>query len=233
MSELLDKIRTRGHWRVVIRPSQFLQTRLTEIAALYPTVQKTSVELRGWDFPHLDPHTKPHIDVDWVGQESEWEQYLEVWRFYQSGQFVDIMGMPGDWRDQSKLWPPGADWKPGALLDVGDALYTYTEIFEFAARLALTEAGDEWVHIEVTASGLAGRRLWVDSQNRWPMMRSYEASIQALPYSVALLRAALLAEPKELALDPAMELFQRFGWSPTKDMLRDLQGQLTHYHGSS
>ncbi len=229
MTELLDKIRSRGHWRVVIRPTQFLQTRIQDIAALYSTVQKTSVELRGWDFPHLDPHTKPHIDVDWVGQESEWEQYLEVWRFYQSGQFVDIMGMPGDWRDQSKLWPPDADWESGALLGVGDALFTYTEIFEFAARLALTEAGDERVHIEVTASGLNGRRLRFDMRNRWPMLRHYEASIQELPYSVELLQAALVAEPWQLALEPAMELFQRFGWNPTKDMLRDLQGQLSRY----
>lgn len=230
---LLDRIRSRGHWRVVFRPSTFDQTRVQNIAGLYPIIQKTAVELRGWDFPHVDPHSQPHIDVDWVGQESEWEQFLEVWRFYKSGQFVDISGMQEDWRDQSSLCPPDADWKPGLLLGIGDALFSFTEIFEFAARLALTEVGDDRIRIEVTVSGLNGRRLWVDLHNRWPMMRQYEAAVQALPYSVDLLRAALVAEPKELALDPAMELFRRFGWSPTKDMLRELQSQLRRYPASS
>ena len=229
MSEPLDKLRSRGHWRVVIRPGQFLPARIKDIASLQAILQNNFVELRGWDFPHLDPHTEPHIDVDWVGQESEWEHYLEVWRFYQSGQFVDITSMSGEWRDQSGLSPPDANWRPGQFLGVGDAVSTYTEIFVFASRLALTEEWDEGVHIEVTCTGLDGRRLWVDSRNRWPMRRIYEATIQELPYKVDLLRTALVAEPWELALEPARELFQRFGWNPTMDMLRSLQGELRRW----
>src|SRR3989337_3033873 len=106
---LLEKIKSRGYWRVVIRPGRFVEKRIRDITVLYPIIQKTTVELRGWDFPHVDPHINPHIDVDWVGQESEWEEFLEIWRFYRSGQFVDLAGIPEDWRDQSKLWPAGKD----------------------------------------------------------------------------------------------------------------------------
>ena len=82
MSELLDNLRSRGYWRVVIRPGTFIEQRVSNISALYPILQKISVQLRGWGFPHLDSRDQPHIDTDWIGQESEWERYLEVWRFY-------------------------------------------------------------------------------------------------------------------------------------------------------
>lgn len=226
MTKLLEKIRSRGHWKVVIRPGRYVEKRIQNISALYAIVQKASVELRGWDFPHVDPHTKPHIDVDWVGQESEWQEFLEIWRFYQSGQFVDIFGIPDDWQDQSNLQPVPQDWKPGALLGIGNALFTFTEIFEFAARLALTEVGDELMHIEVVVSGLNGRILCVDSRHRTPFIQSYQASLSELPYKVVLSRSELVAQPRELALKPTMELFARFGWEPGADVLRDQQKTL-------
>lgn len=223
MTNLLEKIKSRGYWQVVIRPGRFDTKRISNISTLYPILQKTSVNLRGWDFPHIDFHIKPHIDVDWVGQESEWHQFLEIWRLYQSGQFVDFTGIEEDWRDQSELQPVNDDLGAGALLGIGNAIFTFTEIFEFAARLAMTEAGDELMHIKVKVSGLTGRRLWVDLDNRHPMFRKYEASLQELPYEVELPRTELVAQPKELALKPAVELFARFQWNPDLATLRDIQ----------
>jgi len=227
MSSLLDKINSRGYWRVVIRPQTFVEKRISQITELYPIVQNTSVELRGWDFPHLDPHTQTHIDIDWIGQESEWEIFLEIWRFYQSGQFIDIAGMHEDWYDQRHSIPAAfGDWRPGLILGIGNTLFRFTEIFEFAARLAMTQAGDDTMHIEITVSNLAGRKLWVDSPSRMPMLHDYTASIRELPYQIELSRTELIAAPRELALKPAIELFRRFGWNPSRDILRDHQKEL-------
>lgn len=227
MSTLLQEIKSRGYWQVIIRPCTFVQYRVPEISALYPILQKTSVGSRGWSFPQVrDPHTELHIDIDWVGQEGHWGHHLEVWRFYQSGQFVDFSGMRYDWLDISKSLPSGQSWKPGVFWGIGDAVFRFTEIFEFAARLALTEAGDEQMHIEVTVSGLQGRVLWVDSPNRFPMPRDYRASIKEFPYIVELPRTELIAAPRELALKPAMELFQRFNWNPPRELLQGVQEEL-------
>lgn len=227
MSSLLDKIRSRGHWRVVIRPQTFIEKRISQITELYPIIQNTSVELRGWDFPHLDPHAQAHVDIDWIGQESEWEIFLEIWRFYQSGQFIDITGMHEDWYDQRRSIPAAfGDWRPGLALEIGNALFRFTEIFEIAARLAMTQAGDDIMHIEITVSGLEGRKLWVDSPSRRPMFRDYTASIRELPYQVELSRTELIATPRELALKPAIELFRRFDWDPSQNVLRDHQKEL-------
>lgn len=147
MTDLLSKIRSRGHWRVVIRPGTFKKDRVGEISSLFPLVERSSVSIRGWDFPHIDRRKQPHIDVDWVGQELNWEHHLELWRLYQSGQFVHMGGIWEDWRDQSALWPPDRTRKVGSRLEVLDTVFRFIEIFEFAARLCQTDAGDERVGI--------------------------------------------------------------------------------------
>ena len=229
MSELLEKIRSRGHWRVVIRPGTFVEKRVSNISALYHILQKTSVQLRGWDFPHLDTRLQTHIDDDWIGQEPVWEEYLESWRFYQSGQFVDFMGMEEDWGDQSTLSPPEKGWKPGSYLSVESGVFSFTEIFEFAARLAMTDAGDEQMHLEIDLRGLKGRGLKFEVRRAGSSYRRIlKADTEEIPYKVDLPRIQLVTEPSELALKPAVELFQRFGWDPGLDVLRDIQGELLH-----
>ena len=232
MSDLLERIRSRGYWRVVIRPGSFDEKRVSNISALYPLLQKISVQLRGWDFPHLDTHSKLHGDIDWIGQESEWCQYLEVWRFYQSGQFVGFRAMEEDWLNQLENhplfdnWPLPKGWKPGSLLGVENVVFQYAEIFELAARLSLTEAGDEQMHLEIGLRGLTDRTLQVE--NRRVPLREKKASIAEFPYKIDLSRTQLITEPRDLALKSALELFRRFGWDPGLEVLRDIQAGLLH-----
>jgi len=212
----------------VIRPQSFVERRISEITELYPILQNTSVQLRGWDFPHLDPHIQTHVDIDWVGQESDWENFLEMWRFYQSGQFIDITGMAEDWYDQCHSIPAGlGDWRPGLILGIGNTLFRYTEIFEFAARLAMTQAGDDNIRVDITVRDLKGRKLRGDSHHiRMPRHHNYIASIGEFPYQIELSRTELIAAPRELALKPTTELFRRFNWDPSQDILRDQQKRL-------
>jgi hypothetical protein len=228
MNELLKKIRSRGYWKVIIHPASFLEKRVANISDLYPLLQKNSVQFRGWDFPHLDSGEEPRFDIDWIEQGSEWEQYLEWWRFYQSGQFNDFMGMDEDWLDQSSLSPRSKDWKPGEFLSVTNALFQFSEIFEFAARIALSKAGDEQMHLEITLSGLKNRSLWADPSRiaGSSLLRTKKASVKELPYKADLTRIQLVTEPRELALKAAVELFRRFGWDASLDALRDMQDEL-------
>lgn len=211
---------------MIVRPTRFNPKHIPDIASLYPILQRTSVSLRGWDFPHLDSHKSPQIDIDWIGEELDWEHHIYVWRFYQSGQFFHLSNMSIDWRDQSSFWPPDKDWKPNTLLGVGDTIACLTEIFEFATRLALSEAGDERMHIEIIVGNLVGRALYVDSHKRWPFDYRYSASIKEFPYSIDLSKTDLIAKSREFALEGATELFKRFGWSTTIEILRSWQEEL-------
>lgn len=219
---VLDKIRSRGYWRVVIRPAVFIEKRVPNILALFPLVEKRSVGLRGWGYPHVDSGVPPHVDVDWVGQEFDWNQYLELWRIYQSGQFVHFFGMTHDWRDQSKFWPAEDGWQHSSVLNPTSTVYFFTEIIEFAARLALSEAGDDQMHVQVAIRGLQGRVLQ-DFDGHRQIIHPHPASIPEFSFSRDLSRTDLIAEPKKFALDAAQELFRRFGWDPARELLRELQ----------
>lgn len=223
-NSLLSKIRSRGYWQVVIRPTRFEEKRL-EIPQLFSLVEKHSVHLRGWDYPHVDHRTQPRVDLEWVGQEFEWEHYLEVWRMYQSGQFAHFFGVREDWRDQSRLWPAPHGWRHGSELYAISTLFEYTEILEFAARLALDIDGDDIFHIAITLNGLQGRRL-ADDRKFVLGLQQYTTDIDKFPYRIEKPRTAIVATARELALQPALELFQHFGWDPSLDLLREEQANL-------
>ena len=81
--------------------------------------------------------TQPHAGryIDWIGQEFQWEEYhyLEMWRFYQSGQFIHhCWHTSSDWYDRNHYWPANDAWQLGAILGIGDTIFRFTEIFEFA-----------------------------------------------------------------------------------------------------
>ena len=103
--------------------------------------------------------------------------------------------------------------------------FRFTEIFEFASRLASTEAGDHQMYLKISLRVLKGRTLWMD-RSRVDFPWKGELSIAEFPYQVNVSRTQLLAESRDLALQPAIELFRLFGWDPNLGTLRDMQEQL-------
>ncbi|HEX5504095.1 MAG TPA: hypothetical protein VFW96_15825 [Thermomicrobiales bacterium] len=226
-SPLLAKIRERGHWRVVIRPGRFERERIPDIAALYPLLRERAVRLRGWQFPQVTVGQDYRIGLDWIDKEVEVREYVEYWRLYQSGQFLDVAGLPIDWLDHSAFPVAPPDWQPGQYLPVVDVLYRYTEIFEFAARLALIEAYSisDWVHLEIALRGLHGRRLYNDVPGTTIFLSDREAQIEEFPYEADLPRSELIADAHRLALHQAEQLCQRFGGSQTPGLLESIQAK--------
>jgi hypothetical protein len=222
--DLLKKIRNRGHWRTLIRPRPYSKHRL-DFDRLLPLLEQTKVQFRGWDYPHVDP---PHVTkhLDFIEQSTDWEHYLETFRFYQSGQFVHYAGFAEDWRDQSGLEPADNDWKAGARLGIGAAIYHFTEVFEFAARLAASAAGDEEMTVDLTSNGLADRHFYVDSATRFDIGHPRKAALDSFPFVVNLTRTQLMAEPRKYALDGLIQLFKRVPNAPHSGILADWQNEI-------
>jgi len=216
---VLDKIRTRGYWRVVIRPARFEQNHIGSCSDLFPIVEKNSVRFRGWEYPHVDRQRPHQRGVDWVGQETSWELYLEVWRLFLSGQFVHNFAVTEDWRDQSRLWPADDDWAPGRYLHAIDSVYELTEIFEFAARLAPTPAGASLMHVEIVVGKLKGRRLVVGGRGVH-MGTPHQTATTDWRHVWQGLQTDLIAQPRELAALAAQDLFACFGEKMSLEILR-------------
>lgn len=213
---------------MAIRPKQYIEKRVP-YPELTPTLSRTAVDLRGWDFPHIDPHTPISNLLDHISQESSWSHFHEVWRFYQSGQFVDLSGQWEDWRDETQFFntpqQPPTGWQAGTQIGIGEALYRFTEIFEFASRLCLTAAGDDVMNIKVVLRGLKGRQLVNDDPRRSPL-RVRQTAMEEFPFERDYERALLTAKARELALEPAAEFFERFDWTPGVEHLRGWQERI-------
>jgi hypothetical protein len=65
---ILNIIRTRGDWRVVIRPTTYRRNHIPNYADLLPIIAKNSVRFRGWDYPY--PNV-PDWDYRWDGSQTE------------------------------------------------------------------------------------------------------------------------------------------------------------------
>lgn len=226
MKETIEKIKSRGHWKVIIRPSAFDPKRIPDINMLRGIIQQASVNLRGWDFPHIDAHNPFEVGIDWIQQEVEWSTHIEAWRFYQSGQFIFWGSLRHDWLEQSVWSPPPAGWKVGADISVYDAVFQFTEMFELAARLSMTEVGGEMMNINVTLFGLKGRKLILDSPHRMGFDYPRIGNLDSFPQQISVDRQELVSDPKTPALKAAQELFSRFGWSPGINLLRGIQDEI-------
>src|SRR5207244_7494242 len=95
VTALTAAIREKGHWRIVVRPATYVPDRVP-YASLRQTIEKSVVQLRGWDFPHLDRQRGARHGNDWVGGETDWSYYKEAWRFSVTGQFVYLVGIHED-----------------------------------------------------------------------------------------------------------------------------------------
>ena len=226
VSEVVDKVRSRGYWDVAIRPETYQDERVP-YAELDEIVRAAEVRMRGWPVPYFDPREQPLRGANWIGQDVDATvvAHYEAWRFHTSGQFNHLRAIDADWRHTSEISPtPASDEK---VIQVWEVLFYLTEIFEFAARLALGPSGDETMVVDVGLHGLAGRGLIVGQRNRAEFFQPYRTNETSLQQGVTATRQELIAKPRELAVDMAIEFFVRFGWKPSRDQLAEHQRELT------
>jgi sulfur relay (sulfurtransferase) DsrC/TusE family protein len=146
-------------------------------------------------------------------------------RFYTSGLFTHLRAVSADWRTGAEATRIEAGFD--SVIEVWEILYYVTEVFELAARLALSPAGDERMVVDVSLHGLGGRGLVVGQENRVPFFEPYRAQVPSYKRSAALPREVLVAEGRKEAIKTAREFFLRFGWKPSIEQLTDHQRELT------
>jgi hypothetical protein len=201
MEERLAKIHSTGYWRVNIRPTKFESERIPSLAKCRDILQTSIVQLRGWDYPHLD-NTETANGQDWVESGCDFLSHIEYWRLYQSGQFVHQFACIED-HEASSAHIRG--------LEVISTLYTVTEIFEFAGRLAIRGVFSPEAEMSITLAGMEGRKLFLWSPER-SLNRLYVCCIPEIAFSKTFTEAEISARASELALDTTVWIFERFNW---------------------
>jgi len=102
--DVKEKIKSKGYWKIVIRPSTFVEKRILSLKECVDIIRDNKVLLRGWDYPHYDLSKNPPPGENYVEQFFCWEDYghLEAWRYFQSGQFAHYLAVWEDWNKSFK-----------------------------------------------------------------------------------------------------------------------------------
>jgi hypothetical protein len=224
VSEVVDRIRSRGHWDVEIRPLPFDADRL-DYAALEDVLEKTTVRMRGWPVPYID-YREPWLrGNDWIGQDIDalLVSHLEAWRLFTSGQFVHLRAITADWGEADLIAPARLNEK---VIPVWEILFYLTEVAELAARLALKIKTPGSMLLRAKLADMAGRGLVVGQSNRAEFFQPYVQQQDVLQAEAQVQVDELVTEPRDVALELARYLLLRFGWKPAIEQLRGHQQEL-------
>jgi hypothetical protein len=98
---IVEKIRSRGHWRINFRPLEARKIALS-LQECRDVVRANAVSLRGWDYPHISNNQDAlHVRKNSFEGIVDWHDHIEFWRMYQSSQFVHYVALDDDWTEVS------------------------------------------------------------------------------------------------------------------------------------
>ena len=223
--DLLQRITARGHWEILIRPLLHQSQRVGLPSDARQLVENATVRLstRGSrEFPHFE-FEEALLENERVELGTEYGYTKEFWRFYLSGQFVYSLAYWEDKMDvpwSSSRYPDG---KPSKYLEILNALYQLTGVFEFAARLATAAEFQEGVLVSVTLTDTAGRDLVFWEGGRWLSGR-YVCPSPNIEIKQSYGLGELVENSAGIALRTAREVFNRFSWhNPPMEILKEDQ----------
>lgn len=225
MNEIQEKIKRRGYWEIIIRPTKFQEDFIESPAKCEKIIRDIQVRLRGWYYPYYRLDNPPVTGLDYIEQAIDWSYFLEFWRYYQSGMFIHFFGMIEDWQDQAH---EGRKWNlpPSKTLTIISTLYIITEIYEFASRLANKNLLGRECVIYICLYDTKDRQLIMLDPRRhtWG---EYKCVIEKIPRELTLSSDQLITNSSELSMDHAIWLFQRFNWkNPPRGVLKEDQQKL-------
>ena len=215
MNPILEKIKQRGHWVFRFRGGSYNGERLASPIECDELARKLIVKLRGWSFPHY-PRGGATYGPNYCEGTVDWEGHLELWRVYQSGQFIEYMGLREDWIAEDTWFagnPRFARIRPGQALFILSTIYTLTEVFEFLRRLTSHGLFGDAVNVSIELNGIEGRRLeLLDDFSRAPLLGEYVARVPRFQWEGTYPREEVLEKSSEVALTVVQRLFILFQW---------------------
>lgn len=218
-SDVVDRIRGGPHWRVVYRPTHYTAERVSTLSELSGLVDRHAVALRGWNFPHVSSDAVERGPT-WIGSWSTFMGHLEYWRFFQSAQFLYLSAVrevaEEDWDRKlragfaSRVFPEVDVERIPGFFSIENFVYTVSEFYEFAARLASADLFDDQVQITVELHGIEGFALTTGPDRAWRSL--YQATSDVLSRPVEVAPAELVADTGQIAMGTIAWFFERFGW---------------------
>lgn len=232
INDLVNTITSKAHWRVIIKPEIKNGERIGKLKELWDLIDTNRVALRGWDYPHLDRGEKNRaIGSNWI---ASWCKFFmghqEFWHFFQSAEFEHYFSFwedrdPDEVRNRAISSVPSMpkDFKASGYISVLSALYSFTEIFEFAGRLAKKGVFGDSVIIFIEMLGIRNHVLFF--WDYLPKLHNcYFPTENKLKKSIVLGTNDLIQKSSKYALETMLWFFERFQWyEPPEKLLKEEQ----------
>ncbi len=227
---VLKEIKTRGYWRINFRPIT-LDNQLHELSDCLNIVAMNKVSLRGWSYPYV-----PNENVDRKGLAPGNDYYegwinsrihLELWRMYQSTQFIHYCALWEDWENEDNFFHRDNPKKPGSSLSVIGTTYHVAEVYEFIRRLVQNDIYPQGVQVKIELCNTEERILVIDDPFRGPFFQEYKTAATSISYEQVYEKEDILLKSQDLALDCIVHFFKRFGWhQPNIQVIQEDQKKL-------
>jgi hypothetical protein len=211
-------VKSRGYWKVVIEPTKGISNFFDHIRDARKVVESNRIQLRGWDYPHVQTNAENgniRTLADNVNSFVNWSHFKEVWAYFNSGQFLHLLGFREDWFSESGWFTeqdPLSKLAPNSILDVVGATLTLTEILLFASNLSKYEKYNGQIILRISIHNLKGRQLQTISPRRFPLFFEYVADENDITLFDEIVSTSELDEKKlDIAKKVAVNLFKYFG----------------------
>ena len=229
MKETIKKIKSQGYWRVNIRPLNFIKDRIASLSQCEEIIRNAVVELRGWPYPTAHYNIPILRGQNWIQVVADYGDEIEVWRFYQSGQFSQFLALREDLMDlepiKNRVIPAREITKPVLCLEY--TVFLLTEIFEFLSRIAKQGIYKEGVEIKIELINTENRKLFIFDPMRAGFLEDYKTADSKLSYQKTLNEEEIIEKSKDCALEAILWFIDRFGWrNPNVTAIKDMQQKL-------
>lgn len=229
--QIINKIKERGYWRIHFAPLSDEKLSLSQCREI---VEKNSIQLRGWYYPHvphrIDDNTAMQSgDKFWQGW-INWENHIELWRLFQTGQFIHYLALVEDWTQDlivNNMWDrDNGPVKSGEILSTLNTIYLITEIFQFLSRLATDGIYKNGVRISISLNKTDDRKLAILDYRRIPFSEDKKTIASEIGFEKSYTQKQLLEEPVDLAREAILHFFERFDWTPPAEQIKTDQEKL-------
>lgn len=229
---ILDQIKSKGYWEIEIRPQDYDENRLTK-EQCQKLIRDCQIDIRGWDYPPIGDR----IEEFFVGRNCvegivDFSTRKEIWRLYQSGQFVHFFSIYEDWLEN-------ISWRGGGfslerqsqkkVKEVNMTLYSVTEIFEFIFKLSSKGIYDESLQVTINLHNTNERSLVLGPTSMADLYRDYKCMYEPIVFSKQYLIKDILANSSNLSLDATVEIFSSFNWILKDDSKSSLKTRQTQF----
>jgi len=219
----VNKIKTKGYWSFDVIPKNISTNSPLNLLDLSEIAQRSSVQLRGWDFPHISRQNAENQDMynanDHIESWVDWNMYKEVWRLYTDGQFACRKAFREDWHPSIESLK---------YIDCEEVIHILSEFFIFIDNLWFEKIYQDQIELKISLYCTNDRLLKLFNSQKAQLFSEYKCHVNTIDVVRIFSYKEFHDKHLSFALEFAEYIFEQFNWlnMPKKSFQEDQKALL-------